>query len=83
MTTPDFGPDDEGSVTIRLRDNSSVGVRFCDRFSFDQDTVRYTVELQAPGLAAQVNEVVAWMEAGEQLTSLAADVRHFFAREPR
>lgn len=151
MTTPDVNTDDEASVTIRCQDNSSVGVRFCDRFRFDEDSVHYAVELQAPGLAARVNEVVAWiwdsdlvpfleelaadyrgwdgerswqtndrdlamsavfrsgghvgltwtlrpwpqaadgwsasvttwLEAGEQMASLAADVRHFLAGEPR
>ncbi|MFJ2832894.1 DUF6228 family protein [Streptomyces sp. NPDC087263] len=151
MTTPDVNTDDEAGVTIRCQDNSSVGARFCDRFSFDEDSVHYAVELQAPGLAARVHEVVAWiwdsdlvpfleelaagyrgwdgerswqtndrdlamsavfrsgghvgltwtlrpwpkaaggwsasvttlLEAGEQMASLAADVEHFLAGEPR
>ncbi|MBX9394805.1 hypothetical protein K4749_14655 [Streptomyces sp. TRM72054] len=61
MTTPDVGTDDEASVTIRCQDNSSVSVRFCDRFSFDEDSVHFAVELQAPGLAARVDKVVAWI----------------------
>lgn len=149
MTTPDVCTDDADSVTIRCQDNASVGVTFCDRFSFDADSLHYAVELRAPGLTARVDEVVAWiwdsgltaflqglatdyrgwdgerswhtddrdltvsaafrsggyvgltwtlrpwtwaaggwgasvttwLEAGEQMTSLAADVRAFFAEE--
>ncbi|MEU0672317.1 DUF6228 family protein [Streptomyces sp. NPDC006172] len=60
MTSPDGHLDDKPSVTIRCQDTSSVGVTFCDRFSFDADSVHYAVELRAPGLTARVNEVVAW-----------------------
>ncbi|MGP3992119.1 DUF6228 family protein [Streptomyces sp. 3N207] len=48
-------------MTIRCQDNRSVGVRFCDRFSFDEDSVHYAVEAWAPGLTARVDEVVAWI----------------------
>ncbi|MFE7705828.1 DUF6228 family protein [Streptomyces sp. NPDC057486] len=61
MTTPDVCTDDEASVTIRCQDNAFVGVTFCDRFSFDADSVHYAVELRAPGLTARVDEVVAWI----------------------
>ncbi|HLU95904.1 DUF6228 family protein [Streptomyces sp. NPDC059515] len=142
-------PDDKPSVSIRCQDNASVGVTFCDRFSFDADSVHYAVELRAPGLTARVDEVVAgirdsdlarfleelaadhrgwdgerswqnndrdltvsavfrsrghvgltwtvrpwpraaagwsasattWLEAGEQMTALAADIRHFLSDE--
>ncbi|MFE1028624.1 DUF6228 family protein [Streptomyces sp. NPDC058818] len=76
MTTPDVGTADEATVTIRCQDNVSVGVRFADRFSFDADSVHYAVELEAPGLAARVNEVVAWIgdsDLGPFLEELAAD----------
>ncbi|MEU5160770.1 DUF6228 family protein [Streptomyces sp. NPDC020875] len=90
MTTADVRTDDEAGVTIRCRDNASVGVTFRDWFSFDADSVHYAVELRAPGLTARVNEVVArirdgdlapFLEADEQMTSLAADVRAFLAGE--
>ncbi|MET9594038.1 hypothetical protein ABZY45_24385 [Streptomyces sp. NPDC006516] len=44
MTSPGGHFDDKSSVTIRCQDNSSVGVTFCDRFSFDEDSVHYAVE---------------------------------------
>lgn len=67
MTTADVRTDDEAGVTIRCRDNVSVGVTFRDRFSFDADSVHYAV--------------TTWLEAGEQMTSLAADVRALLAGE--
>ncbi|MFF2853017.1 DUF6228 family protein [Streptomyces sp. NPDC058001] len=78
MTTPGVGTDDEASLTIRCQDNSSVSVRFCDRFSCDEDSVYYAVELRAPGLAARVNEVVTWIWDSDLvpfLEELAADYR--------
>lgn len=61
MTSPDGDLEGKLGVTIRCQDNSSVGVTFCDRFSFDHDSVHYAVEAWAPGLTARVNEVVAWI----------------------
>ncbi|WEH29384.1 DUF6228 family protein [Streptomyces sp. AM 3-1-1] len=78
MTTPDVGTGDEASVTICCQDNASVGVTFCDRFSFDADSVHYAVELRALGLTARVNEVVAWIWDSDLtafLEELAADYR--------
>ncbi|MGZ3103509.1 DUF6228 family protein [Streptomyces sp. H72] len=78
MTTSDVGTADEAGVTIRCQDNPSVGVQFGDRFSFDEDSVHYAVELQAPGLTARVNEVVAWVWDSDLvpfLEELAADYR--------
>ncbi|WP_236241429.1 DUF6228 family protein [Streptomyces sp. CC228A] len=76
MTSPDSHLDDKPSVTVRCQDNSSVSVAFCDRFSFDQDSVHYAVEARAPGLIARVNEVVAWICDNDLTTfldALAAD----------
>ncbi|MFC8510634.1 DUF6228 family protein [Streptomyces sp. NPDC057411] len=70
MTPPGSHLDDEARVTIRCQDNSSVGVTFCDRFSFDADSVHYAVELQAPGLTARVDEVVAWIRDSDLTTFL-------------
>ncbi|MER7539715.1 DUF6228 family protein [Streptomyces sp. NPDC097704] len=78
MTSPDGRLDDQPSVTIRCQDNSSVGVMFCDRFSFDADSVHYAIELRAPGLSARVDEVVAWIWDSDLTTfldELAADYR--------
>lgn len=53
-------------------------MRFCDRFSFDDDSVHYAVELAAPGLTARVDEVVAWIwdtDLAPFLEELAADYR--------
>lgn len=78
MTSLDDDTDDQPGVTIRCRDNASVGVAFCDRFSFDADSVHYAVELRAPGLTARVNEVVAWIRDSDLpsfLEALAADYR--------
>jgi hypothetical protein len=72
MTSPDDHTDDKPSVTIRCQDNASVGVTFCDRFSFDADSVHYAVELRAPGLTARVNEVVAWIWDSDLTTFLEA-----------
>ena len=78
MTSPDGRLDEKPRVTIRCQDNSSVDVTFCDRFSFDADSVHYAVELRAPGLTARVNEVVAWGWDGDLapfLEGLVADYR--------
>ncbi|MEV8053141.1 DUF6228 family protein [Streptomyces bacillaris] len=78
MTSPAGYHDDKSSVTIRCQDTSSVGVTFCDRFSFDADSVHYAVELRAPGLTARVNEVVAWIWDSDLtafLEDLVADYR--------
>ncbi|MCF3104922.1 hypothetical protein IPZ58_25520 [Streptomyces roseoverticillatus] len=39
MSSPDDAPDDKPRVTIRCQDNASVGVMFCDQFSFDAHSV--------------------------------------------
>ncbi len=78
MPTPDVGTADEASVTIRCQEDLTVGVRFADRFSFDEDSVHYAVELRAPGMAARVDEVVAWCWDSDLvpfLEQLAADYR--------
>ncbi|MGW3197218.1 DUF6228 family protein [Streptomyces sp. NPDC001118] len=78
MTSLGDDTNDKASVTIRCQDNTCVGVTFCDRFSFDADSVHYAVELRAPGLTARVNEVVAWIWDSDLtafLEELAADYR--------
>ncbi|MET3985634.1 DUF6228 family protein [Streptomyces sp. PvR034] len=78
MSSHDNGTDDGPGVTIRCQDNSAVGVTFCDRFSFDEDSVHYAVELRAPGLTARANEVVAWTwdsDLAPFLEGLASDYR--------
>lgn len=78
MAPPVSDLDDKPGVTIRCQDNASVGVTLCDRFSFDQDSVHYAVELRAPGLTARVDEVVAWSWDSDLTTfleELAADFR--------
>ncbi|WP_240811018.1 DUF6228 family protein [Streptomyces tendae] len=78
MTSLDDSTDVRPRVTIRCQDNASIGVTFCDRFSFDADSVHYAVELEAPGLTARVNEVVAWSwdrDLAPFLEGLAADYR--------
>ncbi|MEU9070141.1 DUF6228 family protein [Streptomyces sp. NPDC048109] len=70
--------DDRPGVTVRCQQNPSVGVTFCDRFSFDADSVHYAVELRAPGLTARVDEVVAWIWDSDLTTflkELAAEYR--------
>ncbi|MDI3407402.1 hypothetical protein [Streptomyces cavernicola] len=59
MTSPDGGTgsdsgygstgsggrvDDEPGVTVRCQDNASTGVRFCDRFTLDADSVHFAVD---------------------------------------
>ncbi|MFP3986274.1 DUF6228 family protein [Streptomyces sp. E11-3] len=80
MTAPDDGSsgDEQTGVSIRCQDTPSVGVKFCDRFSFDGDSVHYAVEVWAPGLTARVDEVVAWVWDSDLvsfLEELAADYR--------
>ncbi|MGW3149623.1 DUF6228 family protein [Streptomyces sp. NPDC001177] len=80
MTSPDGDSaiDEQLGVTIRCRDNQSIGVKLCDRFSFDEDCVHYAVEAWAPGLTARVSEVVAWegdSDLAPFLEELAADYR--------
>ncbi|MEU4356234.1 DUF6228 family protein [Streptomyces virginiae] len=48
-------------VAIRCQDNSSVEVRFRDRYSSDDYCVHYAVEVQAPGLSARLDGAVAWI----------------------
>ncbi|MDX3319767.1 hypothetical protein PV415_22950 [Streptomyces sp. ME03-5684b] len=48
MTSPGVRLDDKPSATVRCQENPSVNVTFCDRFSFDADSVHYAVELRAP-----------------------------------
>lgn len=78
MTPPDCDIENQPGVAIRSQDNPAVGVTLCDRFSFDQDSVHYAVELRAPGLTARVEEVVAWSwdsDLAPFLEELAADFR--------
>ncbi|WP_372405821.1 DUF6228 family protein [Streptomyces luteireticuli] len=78
MTSTDSTMDERADVTIRCQDTPSVGVKFCDRFSYDRDSVHYAVEAWAPGLTARVNEAVAWVwdsDLAPFLEELAADYR--------
>ncbi|WP_238696966.1 DUF6228 family protein [Streptomyces sp. E5N298] len=78
MTSPDVRLDDKPSATVHCRENPSVDVTFCDRFTFDADSVHYAVELRAPGLTARVDEVVAWIWDSDLTTfleELAAEYR--------
>ncbi|WP_433891505.1 DUF6228 family protein [Streptomyces sp. CA-111067] len=80
MRSPDGADamDESAGVVIRCQDSRAVGVKFCDRFSFDEDSVHYAVEIWAPGLTARVDEVVAWVWDGDLapfLARLAADYR--------
>ncbi|MGQ4426648.1 DUF6228 family protein [Streptomyces violaceoruber] len=55
-----------------------MDVTFCDRFSFDADSVHCAVELRAPGLTARVDEVVTWIWDSDLTTfldELAAEYR--------
>uniref|UniRef100_A0AAU2K0H0 DUF6228 family protein n=1 Tax=Streptomyces sp. NBC_00049 TaxID=2903617 RepID=A0AAU2K0H0_9ACTN len=52
--------DERPYVTIRCQDDLSVGVGFRDRYSSDDHCVHYSVEVQAPGLSARLDEAVAW-----------------------
>ncbi|MGW0345969.1 DUF6228 family protein [Streptomyces anthocyanicus] len=78
MTSPGVRLDDKPSAIVRCQENPSVNVTFCDRFSFDADSVHYAVELRAPGLTARVDEVVAWIWDSDLTTfleELAAEYR--------
>ncbi|GGR36208.1 DUF6228 family protein [Streptomyces roseolus] len=78
MTAADEDIDDRPGVSIRCQENASVGVRLCDRFDFDADSVRHAVELRAPGLTARADGVVAWKRGSGLapfLEALAADHR--------
>ncbi|MFH8709243.1 DUF6228 family protein [Streptomyces rubrogriseus] len=78
MTSPGVRLDDKPSATVRCQENPSVNVTFCDRFSFDADSVHYAVELRAPGLTARVDEIVAWLWDSDLTTfleELAAEYR--------
>ncbi|WP_371657520.1 DUF6228 family protein [Streptomyces sp. NBC_00280] len=78
MTSLSDETDGKHGVLIRCCHNASIGVEFRDRFSFDEDSVHYAVELRAPGLTACVNEVVTWTWDSDLalfLDELAADYR--------
>lgn len=70
--------DDAPRLLLRCRDTPSVTVEFGDRSTFDADSVRYAVELRAPGLTARAGEVVAWIgdsDLAPFLEEPAADFR--------
>ncbi|MGV9915426.1 DUF6228 family protein [Streptomyces tendae] len=78
MTSPGVRHDDKPSATVHCQESTSVDVTFCDRFSFDADSVHYAVELRAPGLTARIDEVVAWIWGSDLTTflnELAAEYR--------
>ncbi|MFJ9741886.1 DUF6228 family protein [Streptomyces sp. NPDC101166] len=78
MTSLGVDTDGKTGVTIHSRDDTSVGVTFCDRFEADADCVHYAVELRAPGLTARVDGVVAWFRGSGLpafLEGLAVDYR--------
>ncbi|WP_418957824.1 DUF6228 family protein [Streptomyces tritici] len=84
MTTPHHAdtpetPDEQPHVTIPCRDNPAVGVRLCDARDAGRDAVHHAVEARAPGLAARLDEVVAWTWGGDGLAAflerLAAEYR--------
>ncbi|MFI6006057.1 DUF6228 family protein [Streptomyces sp. NPDC051366] len=64
-------------AAILCQDNSSVGVSFRDRHSSDDYCVHYSIEVQAPGLSARIDKVVAWIgdngDLAPFLEKLAAD----------
>ncbi|MER5948181.1 DUF6228 family protein [Streptomyces sp. NPDC001904] len=78
MTSVDGFTGDPPAVIVTSLDNAAVGVRLSDRQSFDDDAVHYVAEAWSPGLAARVDEVVAWIwdaDLAAFLTELAADYR--------
>jgi hypothetical protein len=54
--------EDDSSVIIRCEHNSGISVRLFDRHPMedDPDGIYYDIELQAPGLHAVIERVVAW-----------------------
>ncbi|MBD0843774.1 DUF6228 family protein [Streptomyces sp. TRM68416] len=64
-SAPDEPADRQPVLTVGCLENPLVGVRFCDRFALDEDSVHYAVEVRAPGLTARVDEVVAWVGTGD------------------
>ncbi|OKI10152.1 hypothetical protein A6A06_06015 [Streptomyces sp. CB02923] len=81
MTLLDGDNADDPGLTIRCEEHASVGVTFGGRFSFDEDSVHYAVDVWAPGLTARADEVVAWIWDSDP--RLAADVRGFLVGEQR
>ncbi|MFI8103039.1 DUF6228 family protein [Streptomyces sp. NPDC086023] len=70
--------DDDLSVAVRCRRDASARVRFGGPRAVDADCVHHSVELQAPGLTARVDDVVAWRREdglAAFLDALAADYR--------
>jgi hypothetical protein len=70
--------EDDSSVIIRCGHNSGISVRLFDRqpMEDDPDGVYYDIELQAPGLHAVIERVVAWKHHNGVdgfLGSIAAD----------
>ncbi|MEU9234423.1 DUF6228 family protein [Streptomyces subrutilus] len=61
MDLQDDFSDERPCVTIRCQDNVSVGVSFRDRHSADDYCVHYSVQIQAPGLSAHLDDAVAWI----------------------
>ncbi len=76
MTSPDDVTADKPGVAIRCLDNVAVGVRLSGKEPFDEGCVQYAVEAWAPGLAARVDAVVAWIwdaDLAGFVAGLAAD----------
>ncbi|MEV7027978.1 DUF6228 family protein [Kitasatospora sp. NPDC093558] len=78
MSTHHTATDTPTAVTVRCRDNDAVTLRLCDPSRPEDDRVLYAVEASAPGLAARVDDVVAWpwgTDLPQFLEELAADFR--------
>ncbi|MFB7708838.1 DUF6228 family protein [Streptomyces sp. NPDC056105] len=78
MTSLDGATSDHPAVAVSSVNHAAVGVRLSDRRPFDEGAVHYVVEAWAPGLAARVDEVVAWVwdaDLADFLAGLAADYR--------
>jgi hypothetical protein len=78
MSTHDDALDESDRVIVRCLENRAVRVRFLDRSREDPDCVLYTIEVQAPGLNARVDEVAAWnwdADLAPFLEGLAHDIR--------
>ncbi len=61
MNFQDDDFDERPCVAIRGQDNVSVGVSFRDRHSADDYCVHYSVQVQAAGLSARLDDAVAWI----------------------
>ncbi|WP_020554040.1 DUF6228 family protein [Embleya scabrispora] len=81
------GSTDPDDVIIRCNDNPAIRIRLRDAVSPDDEVaarypasrlVHYTVEIQAPGMAAHLDRVVGWTGEAREIAGFLTDLARDF-----